>query len=47
MGADEFTPATTFTGEVTVELLSGLQIVSEGSVVLCGHGGTGNRKKSN
>jgi len=31
-------PATTRTGEVTVALLAGVQMVTEGSTVLCGQG---------
>src|SRR6266849_5759934 len=43
-GDEEFAPATMFVGEFTVALLEGVQIVTEGSVALCGHGGTGMRK---
>lgn len=45
-GSDELVPATTFMGEVTVAPFFGVQIVTDGSVELCGHGGVGVKKKS-
>jgi hypothetical protein len=46
MGDEEFVPATTFMGDVTDPPFLGVQMVTEGSVEFCGHGGIGVRKKS-
>src|SRR5438270_9028471 len=47
MEPESLVPARIFTGDATVELAAGVQIVTDGSTALCRQGGVTVRKKSN